>query len=152
MVPTTHPVTHQTAKQNGVALVAGVLFGLGLGLSQMIDRDLVLGFLDVAGLWDPTLLFVLGGAVGVTLVTFQVVLRRSRPLWAESFSLPSKQQIDRPLLLGAALFGVGWGIAGYCPGPAITALVLVRWYPIVFVMAMVAGFLAYGWISSRFKI
>jgi uncharacterized membrane protein YedE/YeeE len=118
----------------------------------MIDRDRVLGFLDVAGIWDPTLLFVLGGAVGVTLLTFQLALRRPRPLWAESFSLPTKQQIDRPLLLGSALFGVGWGIAGYCPGPAITALVLGRWGPIVFVMAMIAGFLAYGWISSRIKI
>lgn len=130
-------------KENLMALVAGLLFGLGLGLSQMIDRDRVLGFLDVTGIWDPTLLFVLGGAVAVTVIAFRFVLRLSQPILTEKFHLPTKKDIDKPLIIGAALFGVGWGIAGYCPGPGITALVLGIWNPVLFMMAFVAGSLAY---------
>ncbi|NJN20371.1 MAG: YeeE/YedE family protein [Leptolyngbya sp. RL_3_1] len=126
-------------KQLGIALLAGLLFGFGLGLSQMVDRDRVLGFLDVTGPWDPTLLFVLGGAVGVTVISFRFVLRRSHPLFSPSFYLPTAQQIDWPLILGAALFGVGWGIAGYCPGPGIVALVLGIWNPLLFLGAFIIG-------------
>jgi hypothetical protein len=136
-------------KQNGIALLSGVLFGLGLGLSQMIDRDRVLGFLDVTGIWDPTLLFVLGGAVGVTLIAFRFVLRMPHPILEASFQLPKRKDIDRKLLIGAAIFGIGWGIAGYCPGPGITALVLGLWNPVLFVVAMIAGSLAYQWYSER---
>ena len=126
-------------KQLGMALLAGVLFGLGLGLSQMVDRDRVLGFLDVAGTWDPTLLFVLGGAVGVTIISFRFVLRLSHPLLSPSFYLPTAQQVDLPLILGATLFGVGWGIGGYCPGPGIVALVLGIWNPLLFLGAFIVG-------------
>jgi uncharacterized protein len=136
-------------KQNGIALLSGVIFGLGLGLSQMIDRDRVLGFLDVTGIWDPTLLFVLGGAVGVTIIAFRFVLRMPHPIWGESFQLPKRKDIDRKLIIGAAIFGVGWGIAGYCPGPGITALVLGLWNPILFVVAMIAGSLTYQWYTER---
>lgn len=120
-------------------LISGILFGFGLGLSQMIDRDRVLGFLDVAGAWDPTLLFVLGGAVGVTVISFRWVLRSSYPLFAERFELPSKKEVDLPLVLGAAIFGIGWGISGYCPGPALTALVLGVANPVIFLMAFILG-------------
>ena len=130
-------------KQNGIALLSGLLFGLGLGLSQMIDRDRVLGFLDVTGTWDPTLLFVLGGAVGVTIITFRWVLRMGHPLWDKTFHLSKRQDIDTPLVLGAAIFGLGWGIAGYCPGPGITALILGIWNPILFVIAMMTGSFVY---------
>lgn len=130
-------------RQNLVALITGLLFGLGLSLAQMIDRERVLGFLDVAGTWDPTLLFVFGGAVAVTVVAFRFVLRRPKPLCANKFYLPTKQDIDRPLVVGAALFGVGWGIAGYCPGPAITALVLGLWNPVLFIIALIVGSLTY---------
>ncbi|MCM1984227.1 DUF6691 family protein [Lyngbya confervoides] len=136
-------------KQQIVALLSGLLFGFGLGLSQMMDRDRVLGFLDVTGNWDPTLLFVLGGAVSVTVIAFRFVLRRSQPLFAPRFVLPTRQTIDLKLLGGAALFGVGWGIAGYCPGPGITALVLGVWNPVIFLAALIAGSLAYQWISDR---
>ena len=119
-------------KQAGIALIAGLIFGLGLGLSQMIDRDRVLGFLDVTGVWDPTLLFVLGGAVGVTVIAFRFVFRLPRPLFSQRFYLPTKQRIDWPLLSGAVIFGVGWGIAGYCPGPSIVALILGTWNPVLF--------------------
>lgn len=138
-------------KENFMALLAGLLFGLGLGVSQMIDRDRVLGFLDVTGVWDPTLLFVLGGAVAVTIIAFRFVLRRSQPIWAEQFHLPTKKDIDKPLIIGAALFGIGWGIAGYCPGPGIAALVLGIWNPVLFVIAFIAGSLTYRYYSTASK-
>lgn len=136
-------------KQNLVVVLSGVLFGLGLGLSQMIDRDRVLGFLDLAGTWDPTLLFVLGGAVGVTLISFRFILRRPHPFFAEKFVLPTRNDIDLPLLLGAALFGIGWGICGYCPGPGIVAVVLGGWNPVLFVAASIAGSVAYKAYALR---
>ncbi len=126
-------------KTQVMALLSGLLFGFGLGLSQMIDRDRVLGFLDLAGTWDPTLLFVLGGAVGVTVIAFRFVLRLSQPLLGGQFALPTRNDIDRPLVLGAALFGIGWGIAGYCPGPAVVALILGIGNPVLFLLSFVAG-------------
>lgn len=133
------------------ALLAGILFGLGLGLSQMVDRDRVLGFLDVTGQWDPTLLFVLGGAVGVTVISFRFVLRLTHPLFSPSFYLPTAQQIDWPLISGAVLFGVGWGIAGYCPGPGIVALVLGIWNPLLFLGAFIIGSLLGKAVLSRLQ-
>lgn len=138
-------------KENAIALLAGLLFGLGLGLSQMINRDRVLGFLDVSGVWDPTLLFVLGGAVTVTVIAFRFVLRLSQPILVDKFQLPTKKDIDKPLIIGAAIFGIGWGIAGYCPGPGITALVLGIWNPILFMVAFLIGSLTYKWYSSESK-
>ncbi|HBE21038.1 MAG TPA: YeeE/YedE family protein [Cyanobacteria bacterium UBA11149] len=138
-------------KENAIALLAGLLFGLGLGLSQMINRDRVLGFLDVSGVWDPTLLFVLGGAVTVTVIAFRFVLRLSQPILVDQFQLPTKKDIDKPLIIGAAIFGIGWGIAGYCPGPGITALVLGIWNPILFMVAFLIGSLTYKLYSSESK-
>jgi hypothetical protein len=135
-------------KQNLTALFSGLLFGFGLSLSQMIDRDRVLGFLDITGDWDPTLLFVLGGAVGFTIIAFRFVLRLPKPLLGEKFYLPTKKDIDRPLILGAAIFGIGWGIAGYCPGPGITALVLGIGNPVLFLTAFVIGSLASQWYTN----
>lgn len=135
-------------KERWLAAFSGLVFGLGLGLSQMIDRERVIGFLNVAGVWDPTLLFVLGGAVAVTAISFRFVLRLPHPWWGEKFYLPLQQSIDAPLLLGAAIFGVGWGIAGYCPGPAIAALVLGTPNPLVFLLATIAGSLTYRWLSK----
>lgn len=132
-------------KEKLLILLSGLLFGLGLGFSQMIDRDRVLGFLDVTGVWDPTLLFVLGGAVTVTVIAFRFVLRRSYPIFADKFYLPTKKDIDKPLVLGAVIFGIGWGIAGYCPGPGVTALVLGVWNPILFIIAFIVGSLSYKW-------
>ncbi|MEM9903709.1 MAG: DUF6691 family protein [Cyanobacteria bacterium P01_D01_bin.44] len=136
-------------KENLVALISGVLFGLGLGVSQMVDRDRVLGFLDVAGNWDPTLLFVLGGAVLVTVIAFRFVLRLPHPWVAEKFHLPTRKTIDRRLVIGAAIFGVGWGLAGYCPGPGITALVLGSWNPVLFVSALITGSLIYKRLAIK---
>ena len=136
-------------KQKAIALLSGLLFGFGLGLSQMVDRERVLGFLDIAGRWDPTLLFVLGGAVGVTVVAFRFVLRLPHPVWGDRFYLPTKTIVDRPLLVGAGVFGIGWGISGYCPGPGITALTLGMWNPVLFVLSAIAGSLTYRWIANR---
>jgi uncharacterized protein len=133
-------------KQHGTTLAAGILFGLGLAISQMVDRGRVLNFLDLFGTWDPTLLFVLAGAVGVTVVSFHFVLRRPQPVLAEQFHVPLRQQIDRPLVLGAALFGIGWGISGYCPGPGLAGLALDLRNPVLFLGAFIAGSTAYQWL------
>jgi len=136
---------NQVFIQESLALIVGTIFGLGLGLSQMIDRQRVLGFLDLAGRWDPTLLFVLGGAVGVTAISFRFVLGRSMPLLDHKFHLPTRTEIDGRLLAGAALFGVGWGISGYCPGPGVVSLVLGGWNPVVFLVSMLGGMAIFNW-------
>ena len=104
------------------ALVAGTLFGLGLAISQMTNPAKVLAFLDIAGDWDPSLAFVMAGAVAVSFVAFRVARTRHTPLLGDTFRLPTRRDIDAPLVVGALLFGVGWGLAGLCPGPAITAV------------------------------
>ena len=104
------------------ALISGILFGLGLTLSGMSDPAKVLGFLNVTGAWVPDLIFVMGGAVVVTLVLTPLVLKRTAPLLASTFSLPTKQIVDCRLVGGAVLFGVGWGLSGYCPGPGLVSL------------------------------
>jgi uncharacterized membrane protein YedE/YeeE len=121
------------------ALACGLVFGIGLALSGMTDTAKVLGFLDVFGAWVPDLLVVMGGAVLVTLVGFRFVLARERPLLAEKFSLPTRTDLDPQLLAGAAIFGVGWGIYGYCPGPALSALVYLDARTAVFLAAMFLG-------------
>lgn len=123
------------------AFASGALFGVGLAMSGMTDARRVLGFLDVAGAFDPTLLFVLGGAVATTLVLFRVVLRQGSPVLAQTFQLSDLQRIDRPLIGGAALFGIGWGIAGYCPGPVLAGLGAGAVEALWFVPAMLAGML-----------
>ena len=125
--------------QKVIAILSGIIFGLGLSISQMIDRQRVLGFLDAAGAWDPTLMFVLGGAVGITVITFRFILPRAKPLFAPKFYLPTKFNIDRDLILGSALFGVGWGISGYCPGPAIASLALGSTNALIFMGALIVG-------------
>ena len=122
-----------------VALLAGVLMGLGLAVSGMINPAKVLNFLDIFGDWDPTLVIVMASALLTTMVGYRVVLRRETPLFAASYSLPGRREIDLRLITGAALFGIGWGLAGFCPGPAIAALSLLRAEPFLFVAAMAVG-------------
>lgn len=123
------------------ALLAGALFGVGLAMSGMTDPERVLGFLDVFGAFDPTLVFVLVGAVATTTVLFRFVLQRERPVLAERFLVSNDRRIDRPLVAGAAVFGIGWGIAGYCPGPALAVLGVGATEALWFVPAMGAGML-----------
>jgi len=134
-----------------VALFSGALFGLGLAVSGMANPQKVIGFLDVAGDWDPTLAFVMGGALLVTVPAFRFIFGRRRPILAEDFELPTAKEVDTRLVGGSALFGVGWGLSGFCPGPAVVALLPALATGIVpvfaFVAAMLAGMVIYQWVS-----
>lgn len=129
---------------------AGLLFGFGLGLviSGMADPAKVMNFLDLGGTWDPSLAFVMAGAIAVTFVGYRIAFARGRPLYDASFHVPAGAKIDRTMLAGAAIFGAGWGVAGFCPGPAITSLALLAPGTFVFVAAMAAGMWA-GRVAPR---
>ena len=130
------------------ALAAGLLFGAGLVVSGMTDPRNVLGFLDFSGHWNPRLLAVMAGAVAVH-ASLLALIGRAAGARAASLLPPRNQRIDRPLVLGAAIFGVGWGLSGYCPGPAIASLGFGARSALVFVAAMIVGIVAGGLISSR---
>jgi len=130
------------------SLIAGVLFGIGLALGGMLDPSKVIGFLDIFGLWDPSLAFVMGGGVIVSGIGYRVAISRGRPLFSETFKLPASQAIDRPLVIGAILFGIGWGISGLCPGPAVASALLNPADGIGFVLFMIAG-LTLGRVIGR---
>jgi uncharacterized membrane protein YedE/YeeE len=132
-----------------VHAIAGLVFGIGLVISGMANPAKVQNFLDIAGSWDPSLAFVMGAAVLVTFVGYRVAFRRQRPVIADSFGLPTKTHIDGRLLLGAAIFGVGWGLGGYCPGPALTALPLLAEGTLVFVPAMLVGLFLARALATR---
>lgn len=133
-----------------VALGAGALFGFGLSLSGMVDPARVLGFLDVAGgTWDPSLMAVLGGALLVAVPGVAVQRRLGRPLLDRRFHLPEKTGVDTRLLAGSALFGVGWGLAGFCPGPAVSALALGLPPVLLFCAAMAAGMILHDRLAAR---
>ncbi|MDO8313230.1 MAG: YeeE/YedE family protein [Sideroxyarcus sp.] len=136
-------------KRNLASLLAGLVFGFGLALSGMTHPEKVLGFLDVAGSWDASLLFVLGGAVGVTVVTFRFILKMRKPVLAESFVITKETHIDHPLILGAILFGTGWGISGYCPGPAIALIASPNWELLAFLPAAILGAVAEKYFELR---
>jgi uncharacterized membrane protein YedE/YeeE len=130
-------------------LVSGALFGAGLTLSGMTDPARVRGFLDLFGDWDPTLAFVMGGAVLVMAVAWRFQARMKRPLFGEKFSLPDRGDLDGQLIAGSALFGIGWGVAGLCPGPALAALALNPVAVVPFVLAMLAGMTIHSAIPER---
>ena len=120
-------------------LLVGIIFGAGLALSDMVNPARVQAFLDVAGAWDPTLMFVMGAALLPSSIAYLIRRRMTRPLLGEHFSIPENRTLDRRLLIGAAMFGIGWGLVGFCPGPAVAGLVLGAWQPWLFVIAMLAG-------------
>jgi uncharacterized membrane protein YedE/YeeE len=120
-------------------VVSGALFGAGLTLSGMTDPLRVRGFLDLFGRWDPTLAFVMGGAVIVMAIAWRIQSRMKRPLFGEKFSLPDRRDLDGRLVAGSALFGIGWGLAGLCPGPAMASLALSPLSVLPFVAAMLVG-------------
>ena len=127
-------------------LITGFLFGLGLCLSGMTSPAVVQGFLDIAGAWNPALVFVMAAGVTVTFLGYRFLVPKSRPLWASGFSLPTATRLDTPLMLGAAIFGIGWGLAGYCPGPAVVSLASGRTSVFIFVLSMVAGMILVRWM------
>lgn len=130
-----------------VNLLLGLLFGIGLVVSGMADPAKVLNFLDLAGTWDPSLAFVMGGAVIVAFFGYRFVLKRPHPLMAPDFQLPARTAIDKRLLVGPAIFGLGWGLAGFCPGPALTSFGLAEIGTLIFVPAMFVGMLAAKWLT-----
>lgn len=130
-----------------VAFLAGLAFGFGLLISGMSSPDKVLAFLDLAGAWNPSLAFVMGGAVLTATPLFWLAKRRQRPLAGEVYDQPDRQMVDRRLIGGAVLFGLGWGLAGICPGPAVVDLVLAPAATLPFIVAMIAGIV----ISARLR-
>jgi uncharacterized membrane protein YedE/YeeE len=137
-----------------IASFAGLLFGFGLAISMMINPAKVLGFLDIGGAWDPSLILVLVGAIGTTAIGFTLARRLDRPLAAQIFHGSPKHSVDLPLVVGSLIFGVGWGLVGYCPGPALAAFALGNSSAIQVVMAMIGGiavFEVWQWVSRRIK-
>lgn len=133
------------------ALLVGLLFGLGLIVSGMINPAKVLGFLDIAGAWDPSLAFVMMGAIAMTAATFPVAQKMSQSLTGEPMRLPTDTRLDRRLLIGSAIFGIGWGLAGFCPGPAVVGAGAGESKALIFVLAMLAGMLLFQQWERRTK-
>jgi len=131
------------------AFLIGVLFGLGLLVAGMLDPTKVQGFLNITGQWDPSLIFVMLGGIGVSLAGIQMTGRMTKPILAELFHLPTSKQIDRKLVIGAVLFGAGWAIGGLCPGPALGVLGVAGLDAAIFMVCMIAGLFAGRWISAR---
>ena len=130
------------------SILSGVVFGAGLLISGMADPARVLGFLRLGPGWDPSLAFVMAGALAVTVPGFALMRRRGRPLFAEALAASASSALDRRLLAGAAIFGLGWGLQGYCPGPAVVAFGMLQWPALLFLPAMLAG----AWLADRLKV
>lgn len=133
------------------AFILGVLFALGLGISGMTRPEKVVGFLDLFGAWDPSLMFVMVGAIGIHGLSFLWIKKRPSPLLATEFHLPTKREITPALIIGASMFGVGWGLAGYCPGPALTSLASLQRGPSIFVLAMLIGMMLFHLFEKKFS-
>jgi uncharacterized protein len=135
--------------RNAIALVVGLAFGLGLCLSGMNEPSKILAFLDLAGVWDPSLAFVMGGAIAVALPIFAFARRRRIDWIGDRIDWPDNRQIDAPLAFGAVIFGVGWGLAGLCPGPAIVDVGFLSYGALIFVASMAAGVFAFRVLDLR---
>jgi uncharacterized membrane protein YedE/YeeE len=144
-------MNHKSLIAHLTEFLAGLLFGLGLILSGMTDPGKVLGFLDLFGLWDPSLALVMGGAILVGLVAFTLAKKRTSNFLGGAMHLPQNRQIDKPLVIGSLLFGAGWGLAGFCPGPALVSMASGQSKALIFVLAMVAGMVVYE-LLARFVI
>jgi uncharacterized protein len=131
-----------------LALAAGLIFGLGLTISQMINPAKVLGFLDLFGDWDPSLALVMVGAIPAAAVGYRLAGRSSAPLFAEAYAAPARSAIDGRLIGGAILFGIGWGLVGYCPGPALASIAVGSWRTVLFVAAMLLGMAGFSALQS----
>ena len=124
-----------------ISLVSGIIFGVGLSVSNMINPQKVLGFLDLFGQWDPSLIFVMMGAIIVSFPVFFIFRNKNKPLFSDNFVIPNLQTTDKKLIIGSSTFGVGWGMVGLCPGPAISSLALLNTYSVFFVLSLIEGFL-----------
>lgn len=135
-------------KQVIAAFASGLIFAVGLGLAGMTQPSKVVGFLDFFGQWDASLMLVMGGAIAVHFVLYRLILKRSSPLFATSFQLPTRRDITPQLIGGSALFGIGWGLGGFCPGPGLVSAPTLGVHALTFVGAMTAGMMAYRWIEA----
>lgn len=135
--------------KNLTSFLSGLFFAIGLGISGMMNPQKVRGFLDITNVWDPTLLFVMISAVAVYAIAFHSVTKRAKPVCEKSFSLPTKKSIDVKLVIGTALFGVGWGLAGICPGPALANLATGLGSAFIFVMVMILSMFAVNFLERR---
>ena len=136
-----------------VALISGIIMGLGLCISQMANPAKVIAFLDVFGNWDPSLALVMAGALFVSTIAFRFILKRQKPVYDGQFSLPDKKEVDIQLMAGSALFGVGWGLAGFCPGPAFASLAYGVYEPFIFVGSMLLGMVLHRiWESIQTRV
>ena len=124
-----------------ISFISGTIFGVGLSISNMINPEKVLGFLDLFGQWDPSLVLVMMGAIIVSAPVFFLFRNKNKPLFADNFAIPTLKSIDKNLIIGSATFGIGWGMVGFCPGPAISSLALLNTYSVFFVLSMLGGFL-----------
>lgn len=136
-------------KNNFAALVVGIIFSLGLGISGMTQPEKVVGFLDLFGNWNPSLIFVMIGAIFIHLIAYKVISKRQTPLFSNQWHLPTKTKITRSLVSGSFLFGAGWALAGYCPGPALTSLASFESRPVVFFASMIVGMLAFRVVNRK---
>ncbi len=130
------------------SLLVGVLFGIGLSVSGMTNPQKVISFLDFTGHWDPSLAFVMVGAIGVHMIAYRIMAKQKSPFFASEFLVPKRSDINLKLLLGSGIFGIGWGLSGYCPGPAVTSLFTLHSNVIVFVASMLLGM----FVFSKIKI
>ena len=136
-------------KQAAISCLVGFIFGIGLAISGMTNTQVVQGFLDVGGNWDYRLALVMAGAVAVHFFSYRWIVRRNTPILAARFEIPTSRKIDPRLLAGAAIFGIGWGLAGFCPGPAITSLASFKIEVVIFVAMMVLGMRIANWLGHR---
>lgn len=127
----------------------GLLFSIGLSISGMTQPKKVLAFLDIFGDWDPSLMFVMVGAIGAYSVIYRMVLKRQKPLIEDKLQIPEPKKVDRELILGAIIFGMGWGLAGFCPGPALTSLATLQKAPLVFGLGLFGGMLTFKLLRDR---
>jgi len=134
--------------KNIFSLISGLFFGIGLTISGMTNPAKVIGFLDITGNWDPSLIFVMGGAILFVAPCFYLLRSKNKPLFKSSFQIPTNNNVDRKLIVGSSLFGIGWGMVGLCPGPAISSLAFLQPLSILFVLAMICGF----YLSKFIKI
>jgi uncharacterized membrane protein YedE/YeeE len=134
------------------AFLVGFVFAIGLGLSGMTQPQKVVGFLDLFGHWDPSLIFVMGGAVLVHFVTYRLIRKRNSPLLSAQWHVPTKQEITPALVIGSLIFGIGWGLGGFCPGPAVTSLAIFDGRPFVFDVSMLAGMGIFRLVDARLKL
>jgi uncharacterized membrane protein YedE/YeeE len=129
--------------------LSGLIFSIGLAVSGMTQPKKVLAFLDIFGDWDPSLMFVMVGAIGTYSVAYRLVLKRQKPLFENKLHIPEPRKVDRELILGAIIFGIGWGLAGFCPGPALTSLATLQKAPLIFGLGLIGGMITFKLLRDR---